>query len=63
MTRALASEATPCGAQILIPGVRPVTLRERLMRAMDAPFAPTKTQKPFSFGLFDLDSRKQLDLF
>jgi hypothetical protein len=57
------SEATPCGEQMLIAGVRPVTTRERLMLQMQAPLAPLKAQKPLTIGLFDEDGRKQLNLF
>ncbi len=33
----LASEPTPAGEQTLIPGVRPVTLRDRLAMRLAAP--------------------------
>lgn len=59
----LASEATPEGEQILVPGVRPVTLRERLALRLAAPLVPAKPQKPLNIGLFDADARNQLDLF
>ena len=57
------TEPTPEGEQFLIPGVRPVTLRERLERLMDAPLAPRTPQKPLNIGLFDEDARNQLSLF
>ena len=59
----LQSERTPDGEQTLIPGVRPVTTRERLEARMAAPMAPRKPQKPLDIGLFDLAARNQLDLF
>ncbi len=58
-----ATEPTPEGEQFLIPGVRPVSLRERLERLMDAPLAPRAPQKPLNIGLFDEDARNQLSLF
>jgi hypothetical protein len=57
------TEPTDCGAQYLIPGVRAVTMRERLMLAMQAPLLPRKAQKPLTIGLFDEDGRRQLNLF
>ncbi|MDE2166270.1 MAG: hypothetical protein KGJ66_08020 [Alphaproteobacteria bacterium] len=60
---ALQSERTPEGEQTLIPGVRPITARERLALLMAAPLAPRKPQKPLNIGLFDEDARNQLHLF
>lgn len=57
------TEPTPEGEQILIPGVRPVSLRERLALRMAAPLEARKPQKPLNIGLFDEDARNQLDLF
>ena len=57
------SEQTDCGEQILIPGVKPVRLRERLMFQMQAPLTPHANQKPMTIGLFDMDARNQLELF
>jgi len=59
----LQSEATPDGEQTLIPGVRPVTTRERIEARMAEPLIPRKPQKQLDIGLFDLTARKQLDLF
>jgi len=60
------TETTPEGAQTLVPGVRPVTLRERLEARMAAPMAPKRNpnarQKPLDIGLFDEAARNQLDL-
>jgi len=62
----LATEATPEGEQTLVPGVRPVTLRDRLEARMAAPMAPKRNpyarQKPLDIGLFDEAARNQLDL-
>ncbi len=57
------SEWSECGEQTLIPGVRPVSLRERLIFQMQAPLTPSATQKPMTIGLFDMDARNQLELF
>ncbi len=57
------TEPTPEGEKILIPGVRPVSLRERLVLRMAAPLEARKPQKPLNIGLFDEDARNQLDLF
>lgn len=59
----LDSERTDCGEQTLIPGVRPVTLRERLALKMAQPLQAMKAQKPLNIGLFDEDARNQLSLF
>lgn len=59
----LTSEPTPEGEQILVPGVRPVSLRERLSLRLAAPLEPRKPQKPLNIGLFDEDARNQLELF
>ncbi|MER9889853.1 hypothetical protein NKJ48_30125 [Mesorhizobium sp. M0114] len=58
-----ATEPTPQGEQMLIPGVRPITARDRLALLMDAPMRPRAAQKPLDIGLFDEASRNQLDLF
>ena len=54
---------TPLGEQILIPGVRPVALRDRLQARMEAPLEPRCRQKPLAIGLWDEDARNQLELF
>ena len=59
----LASEVTETGEQTLIPGVQPISLRERLEHRMLGPLTPLKLQKPLDIGLFDLAARSQLDLF
>lgn len=59
----VASEPTQAGEQILVPGIRPIPLRERLEAAMAAPLIPNKPQKPLDIGLFDETARNQLSLF
>jgi hypothetical protein len=59
----LLSEWSECSEQTLIPGVCPVSLRERLVFQMQAPLLPRATQKRMSIGLFDEDARNQLELF
>ena len=59
----LLSEPTPEGEQTLVPGVAPISVRERLERLADAPLMSRKVQKPLDVGLFDLAARNQLDLF
>jgi hypothetical protein len=61
--RPVLTEITDQGEQVLVPGVAPVGLRERLERLLAAPLRPLKPQKPLDIGLFDQDARKQLDLF
>ena len=69
MTRAVptqpgfAVEATPIGAQTLVPGVQPITPRDRLEWRAAAPLEPKKPQRPCDLGLFDTNARNQLDLF
>lgn len=59
----LASEPTQAGEQTLVPGVRPIGVRERIEARMAAPLTPRVPQKPLDIGLFDEDARNQLDLF
>jgi len=62
----LETETTPEGEQTLVPGVGPVTLKDRLEARMAGPMAPKRNpnarQKPLDIGLFDQTSRNQLDL-
>jgi hypothetical protein len=58
-----ASEMTPLGEQILIAGVRPITLRDRLQQRLHTPLQPRCRQKPLNVGLWDEDARNQLELF
>ena len=57
------SEPTAIGEQRLVPGVAPITTRDRLQARMAAPLLPTRPQKPHDLGLFDMAARDQLDLF
>ena len=59
----LPTEPTPEGEQILVPGIAPISLRDRLALRMAAPLSPRKPQKPLNIGLFDEDARNQLALF
>lgn len=63
---ALPTETTPEGEQMLTPGVRPITLRDRLAIRAVRPIAPKRNpnapQKPCDIGLFDEAARDQLDM-
>jgi len=61
--RSLVSEPTDQGEQVLVPGIAPITLRQRLAALFAAPLASKKPQRPMNIGLFDEDARNQLDLF
>ena len=61
--RLIASEPTELGEQELVPGIAPITLRQRLSALFAAPLAFSKPQRPMNIGLFDEDARNQLDLF
>jgi hypothetical protein len=61
--RPVLTEVTDQGEQVLVPGVAPVGLRERLERLLAAPLRPLKPQKPPQIALFDDGARNQLDLF
>ena len=59
----LASEQTPIGEQVLVPGVVPITPRDRLAIRANAPMEPRKAQRPADHGLFDMISRTQIEMF
>lgn len=63
---AIRSEQTPVGDQIVVPGVQPITLRDRLMVRAAAPMTPKRNphaqQKPCDVGLFDEVSCSQVDI-
>ena len=61
--RAVLTEITDQGEQVLAPGIALVSVRDRLERLLASPLRPTKPQKPMNIGLFDEDARNQLDLF
>jgi len=59
------SEDTPGGVQALVPGVTPVSLRERLEVMARQPLRGKRgpvLQKPCDIALFDEAARNQLDL-
>lgn len=56
-------ELTDQGEQVLLPGISPIILRQRLAALFAAPLAARKPQRPMNIGLFDEDARNQLDLF
>lgn len=60
------TEATEQGEQILVAGVAPVTMRDRLtlmaLRPMTPRRNPNASQKPCDHGLFDEVRRDQIDL-
>jgi hypothetical protein len=56
-------EITPVGKQTLIPGIRPITIGDRMKARMDAPLVSRKPQKLLDIGLFDEIGRNQLELF
>lgn len=56
------AEKTEAGTQTLMRGVAPITLRDRLTVLAAAPLAPRAAQKRCNTGLFDLESRRQIDL-
>ena len=54
--------AGPDPDQITMPGVRPVTLGEKLQCGADMPMLPRRNQKPRDIGFWD-PLRDKLDLF
>jgi hypothetical protein len=56
-------ERTEQGLQLMLGGVRPQSMRERLAWLAAQPLQPRRRQKPCDIGLFDTESRKQLELF
>jgi len=55
-------ERTDAGVQIVMRGVRPITLRDRLAVLSSAPITPRVAQKSCDHGLFDMEARRQTDL-
>ena len=60
---ALHSEATEQGEQTLVPGVAPISQRQRLEWTLVQPLGAKRPQKPCDLGLFDLNARLQLEMF
>lgn len=56
-------EQTSQGFQLMLAGVRPQTMRDKLDWLIAQPMQPRKSQKPCNIGLFDEDRRNQLELF
>lgn len=61
-TLPLEIEATSIGPQTLVPGVAPITPRDRLAIRANAPMEPRKPQRAADHGLFDMVSRNQIEL-
>ena len=57
------TEPTTLGEQTLVPGVRRVSIYERLMVLATQPLLSKKPQRSCDLGLFDEAARNQLDLF
>ena len=57
------TEATAIGNQTLVPGVAPITPRDRLAVRASAPMEPRKAQRPADHGLFDTNARNQIEMF
>ena len=57
------TEATAIGNQTLVPGVVPITPRDRLAIRANAPMEPRKAQRPADHGLFDTNARLQIEMF
>ena len=61
----LPTETTPEGEQTVAPGVKPITLRDRLEWRARQPMVPKRNpnalQKPCDLGLFDVEGRRQID--
>ena len=57
------TEATAIGNQTLVPGVTPITPRDRLAIRANAPMEPRKVQRPADHGLFDTNARNQIEMF
>ena len=56
-------EKTPEGLQLVLRGVRPQTMKDKLDWLIVQPMQPRREQKPCNIGLFDEDRRNQLELF
>ena len=57
------TEATALGPQILVPGVRPISMKARLEALAAHPLVSDRLQKPCDLGLFDEVARNQMELF
>jgi len=59
----LDAEVTPIGVQTLVCGVTPITPAQRLAMRANAPMEPKRAQRPADHGLFDTNSRNQIEMF
>lgn len=59
----LETEVTPIGVQSLVSGVAPITPAQRLAMLANAPMQPRRPQRPADHGLFDINSRNQIEMF
>jgi hypothetical protein len=59
----IVAEATAAGEQTLVPGVKPITQADRLGVRATASLKSAKPQKGADEGLFDLEQRKQQEMF
>jgi hypothetical protein len=57
------AEPTQQGLQLVLDGVKPATMKNKLEWLLAQPLQPRKRQKTCDIGLFDTESRKQMDLF
>lgn len=60
------TEPTPQGQQVLVPGIAPITLADRMAFRVAALILPKRNpdaaQRPCDLGLFDLMASDQCDL-
>ena len=56
-------DVTPIGNQTLVPGVTPITPRDRLAMRANAPLEPKRPQRPADHGLFDTNASNQIEMF
>jgi len=52
----------PAPAQIMMPGVAPVSMGERLSWLADQPMQPSRAQRPLDIGFWN-PMRNQLEMF
>jgi len=56
-------ENTPQGLQLMLGGVNPQSMKDKLDWLIAQPMQPRKQQKPCDIGLFDTERRNQLEMF
>ena len=57
------TEPTVQGQQVLVLGVRPISMKARLEVLAAHPLGSDRLQKPCDIGLFDEVARNQMELF